>query len=63
VEKQTAKVSPVVRFLTPHPLRCDGKSAQLIDNKGDGVAPSRKRVRKRQKTKGLNEIEGGRVLG
>lgn len=34
-----------------------GKSAQMIEGKGDGGAPLRKRVRKLLKVKGL-EIEG-----
>jgi hypothetical protein len=41
------------------PIPGAGKCAQVIDRKGDKVALWRKRVRKRQKTKGLNEIVVG----
>jgi hypothetical protein len=48
-----AKIALGKRERNPHTLRCDGNSSQGIDFKPDRVAPSRKRVRKRQRIKGL----------
>ena len=39
----------------PLPLRCTGKSAETIDEKGVGDAPLRRRVRKCKKGNGLDE--------
>jgi len=52
----TGAVRETRAVVEPHSLRGTGKSAQVIDHKGDKVAPLGKRVRKRQKRKGLNEI-------
>ncbi len=42
----------------PYTLRGDGKSAEVIEREGDIGGPSRKRVRKILKAKGLNKRDG-----
>ena len=44
-----------VKQKLPSPLRCMGKSAQVIDGKRVAKAPLSKRVRKYMKTQGMKE--------
>jgi hypothetical protein len=42
----------------PYTLRCDRKSAEVIERKADTRHPLRKRVRNSLKAKGLNKRDG-----